>query len=82
MFLADVNDIPEGMRSYFSKFTDDTALMAEIGHVRDCEILQGDLNALAAWQDRWMLKANLSKCRVLRMGRGSGQPLWNYRLAG
>lgn len=46
-------------------FANDTNLMAEIGYVKDCQTLQGDLGALSAWQDKWRMKSNQIERRVL-----------------
>lgn len=61
LVLVYVNDLPEGVRSNVSIFTDDAELMPEIHDEKDCETLQEGLDALATWQDRWKMKFNIRK---------------------
>lgn len=78
LVLVHDNDLPEGIRPYFSMFADDTKLVAKTGDVKDYETPQGTVDVPAAWQVRWMILFNQSKCRVLRMEKGSGRPRRNY----
>lgn len=63
-------------------FADDTKLKADNGDLKKYETLQGALDALAVWQDRWMMRFNQSTCSVSSLRRGSGRLRWNCRLAG
>ena len=48
-------------------FADDTKVYNTIFNTADCDVLQRDLNALAAWSKLWLLDFNAEKCVVLRI---------------
>jgi hypothetical protein len=48
-------------------FADDTKLYREITSINDCQSLQEDLNNLAAWSNKWLLKFNEAKCVALKV---------------
>ena len=41
--------------------------------------LQGDIDALVAWSDRWQLPFNEGKCKVLHLGRNNGSHTYTMR---
>ena len=68
LFLLYVNDIPDAISSSIAKmFADDTKVYNSIVTSADCDALQADLNALAAWSHLWLLEFNADKCVVLRI---------------
>ena len=50
-------------------FADDAKLFKHIINQLDNIKLQSSINALQEWSDRWMLKLNLSKCKIVSFGR-------------
>ena len=67
LFLLYVNDIPSVVSSTAKMFADDTKLYCPIRTIDDCQQLQSDLNNLAVWSSKWLLKFNETKCVVLRI---------------
>ena len=67
LFLLYVNDIPDNVYSTAKMFADDTKVYNSIKTKADCDNLQKDLNALAAWSKAWLLEFNATKCVVLRI---------------
>ena len=67
LFLFYVNDLPDSVCSTAKMFADDTKVYRRAETKEDCELLQRDLNALAAWSKRWLLEFNAEKCVVLRI---------------
>ena len=49
-------------------FADDTKLWATISDTTDSEMLQEDLNRLKCWSDKWLLRFNPEKCKVMHVG--------------
>ena len=47
---------------------DDTKMWSRIQDMNDNLKLQEDLNKLCEWSDKWMLKFNMKKCKVLHVG--------------
>ena len=45
-------------------FTDDFILYKQISSVTDANHLQSDLQSLQHWEDKWLLKFNISKYYV------------------
>jgi len=73
LFLAYINDLPQGITSDIRLFADDTVICREIRSDSDAEALQQDLHQLEAWSRRWLLMFHPNKCQVLRVTR-SRQP--------
>ena len=67
LFLIYVNDMPNCVFSTAKMFADDTKLYHQIRIHEDCSILQDDLNSLAAWTDKWLLRFNATKCVVIKI---------------
>ena len=67
LFLIFVNDLPNIASSTAKLFADDTKLYRQIKNIRDCDILQDDLNEFLAWSKIWLINFNALKCIVLRI---------------
>ena len=79
LFLIFVNDIPDTVLTTAKMFADDTKIYRQITSKDDCDILQRDLNALAAWSKLWLLEFNAEKCVVLRIRAAIN---YNYSING
>jgi len=49
-------------------FADDTKIWRVISKAEDSDDLQQDLNKLAKWSDKWLLRFNPEKCKVMHIG--------------
>jgi len=49
-------------------FADDTKIWAKITVLEDAGSLQEDLNRLVQWSEKWLLKFNPDKCKVMHIG--------------
>ena len=49
-------------------FADDTKIWTVITTDQDIISLQSDLNKLAVWSDKWLLRFNIDKCKVMHLG--------------
>jgi len=49
-------------------FADDTKVWCPIIAMEDSLSLQDDLNSLSDWSDKWLLKFNPYKCKVMHVG--------------
>ena len=67
LFLVFVNDLPRIAVSTAKLFADDTKLYRQIMNIRDCDVLQDDLNGFSAWSKIWLINFNAVKCVVLRI---------------
>ena len=50
-------------------FADDTKMFRAIRYLRDCNLLQDDLDRLKNWSLAWLLKFHRDKCKVMSIGR-------------
>lgn len=48
----------------------DAKLMNEVQSIRECNILQHYLNKMQQWSDKWLMKFNPSKTKVIKRGEG------------
>jgi len=65
-----MNDLPD-LCKQFAKvclFADDTKLCKHVTY-EDHLSLQMGLNALQEWSDKWLLKLNINKCKIVSYGR-------------
>ena len=51
------------------KFADDTELFRQISDAVDTRGMQEDLDRLVEWADKWQMKFNVSKCKVMHAGK-------------
>ena len=63
LFSIYINDLPESiLHSSIKLFADDCIIYRAIRTPEDAERLQEDLCALQEWQQRWLMRLNVSKC--------------------
>ena len=62
------------------KFADDTKVAQPQRNDTDRAALQGALNRLTEWADRWGMAFNVQKCKVMHVGRNN--PRHEYSMAG
>ena len=66
LFILYINDIADAIHSSTKLFADDTKLYnSSTNH----HILQKDLHSIFDWAKMWQMEFNVSKCRVLHMGK-------------
>jgi len=69
--LIYINDLPDcclGFSDIFL-FSDDAKLYCYLSNITDSTLLQLGLNSVNDWANRWLLKINTSKCKVVSYGR-------------
>jgi ribonuclease P/MRP protein subunit RPP40 len=72
LFLCFVNDLPDWVVSSIRMFADDTKIWTKIETAEDSQTLQRDLDKLAEWSERWLLRFNPDKCKVMHIGHKLG----------
>ena len=78
LFLIYINDLDCGLVSKISKFADDTKLGGKAYTRENCELIQSDLDKLSDWSDKWLLKFNSDKCKVMHIGNDNLK--YNYQM--
>ena len=71
LFLVFIDNLEEGLMSEVLKFADYTKIFGRVDSERDREVLQRDLDRLVQWSERWQMKFNVDKCKVMHLGRGN-----------
>ena len=81
-FIIFINDIDccAEMIDVILKFADDTKAGHQISADRDRQSLQTCLDNLVEWADKWQMQFNISKCKVMHIGRGN--PMHTYYMSG
>ena len=82
LFLLYINDLPENVQSQVRLFADGTAVYLTVQDPNDSERLQSDLNVLQAWEKKWDMEFNPSKCQVLHITRSRNPIRYNYTMHG
>ena len=71
LFLIYINDMDQEVNSHLLKFADDTKIFRPIKTADDQQTLQEDLDKLCQWAQKWQMKFNTSKCKVIHFGRNN-----------
>ena len=79
LFIVYINDIDEGINCTLSKFADDTKIMSKVESASQWQELQSDLNKLACWAEKWQMKFNVEKCKVLHIGNNNVQAKYSMK---
>ena len=70
IFINDI-DLMAALIDILRKFDDDTKLGKIIMTVEDSAVLQNCLDMLVAWADKWGMKFNTGKCKVMHVGNSN-----------
>ena len=71
LFICYVNDMPEVVHSAIRMFADDTKIFCLVNDKEDRNKLQLDLERLQCWADKWQLRFNMTKCKVIHLGNSN-----------
>ena len=63
-----INDLPASIHTKCKIFADDTKIYASTSQ---SHVLQNDLHSIISWCDEWQMNLNVSKCKVLHIGRSN-----------
>ena len=67
IFINDIN-LLVALIDILRKFADDTKLGKIVMKVEDSQVLQDCLDMLVDWADKWGMKFNTGKCKVMHVG--------------
>ena len=89
LFLIFINDLPLDVISPINLFADDSKVFSRIvsdknkklsGTQDGHDILQRDLDNIKEWADKWQMKFNVEKCKVMHLG--GSNPRHSYSMDG
>ena len=76
LFIYFINDLPDIVDCDIRIFADDTKIYLPIHSKSDSENLQTNINYMLEWSDRWLLRFNCEKCKILHIGKNN--PNYEY----
>lgn len=79
LFIIYINDLDQGLMSMISKFADDTKIGINANDELAIEQLQGDLNKIGDWSEKWQMPFNLDKCKVMHVGHRNNKAKYELR---
>jgi len=83
LFVIYINDLPEDIASIVYMYADDTKMFRRVDGEPDRRVLQRDLDQLAEWAEKWQLRFNVDKCKIMHLGRaGNVQTVYTMLGAG
>jgi len=80
LFSIFINDLEEGIVNNLLKFADDSKLWGRADTLEDRHSIQNDLDKLERWSVSNQMPFNVSKCKVMHVGRRNSR--MEYRLMG
>jgi hypothetical protein len=81
IFIRDI-DVAAGPGCLIKKFADDTKAAGRADEEAETDRLQGALDNIAGWADKWKMEFNLKKCKVPVMHFGPSNKKRQYRMGG
>ena len=67
LFIYFINDLPDEAESFIKIFADDTKAYTSINTEEDQKRLQRTINNMVEWTNKWLLKFNNEKCKILHL---------------
>lgn len=80
LFICYINSMPETVSSFLYMYADDTKVFRRVDVDGATTELQKDLDSLVEWSEKWQLRFNADKCKVMHIG-GSRNMKAVYRMA-
>ena len=83
LFLLYINDLPISVRhSKIALFADDAKCVINVKSVASCIELQGDIDSIFSWSQKWPLIFNISKCFIITFTSLRNPVSFNYSMNG
>ena len=68
LLILFINDLPKDTLAKLFLFADDTKVLQVLFSAVCLHEIQSDMDHLTEWSDKWQLKFNTSKCKVIHIG--------------
>ena len=78
LFIYFINDLPERTKTSTKIFADDTKCYTGVIGENDHHNLQSSIDEMFDWTEKWLLKFNESKCKILHIGKNN--PNYTYEI--
>jgi hypothetical protein len=80
LFALYINDLPDYSLCPTKLFADDTKVYSTVTKETGALLLQEDLENKRNWSEKWQIKFNASKCKVMHLGKNNGKKV--YQMGG
>ena len=73
LFLVYINNIDDCVdkSTIVSKFADDTKAGRVVENEQHRDMMQNEINNLVEWTEKYLMKFNIDKCKILHVGRSN-----------
>ena len=71
LFIYYINDLPESTDQIVRLFADDSKVYSEIRSQEDVDRLQKGIDDMVEWSDKWLMRFNSKKCKILHLGKNN-----------
>ena len=82
LFTCFVNDLPEALEVETLLFADDVKMYRRVDSANDVSYVQAQLDKLCSWSEKWGLKLNPAKCKVLTLTLRRTPVMGTYMISG
>ena len=73
LFICYINDMPDTVLSFIYMYADDTKIGRPVVTAEGSKKLQADLHCIQQWSEKWHLKFNSTKCKVIHFGHNNSK---------
>ena len=73
VYIDDIDACAEQLVALLLKFADDTKVVKRISLAADCNDLQKIIENLSSWANKWQMRFNVGKCKILHLGKNNPQ---------
>jgi hypothetical protein len=81
LFVVFINDLPDNLSSLVKLYADDSKLIGIVDDIEGRLRLQADLELVVEWCERWGMRLNAEKCKVMHLGTVEIRPAgYQYRI--
>jgi hypothetical protein len=76
LFIIYINDLVDVISNRAILYADDTKILSPINGNDDAAALQLDINSIISWTNKWLMKLNIDKCKVMHFGKNNNQHVY------
>ena len=79
LFIYYINDLPDSTDQIVRLFADDSKVYSEINSQEDVDKLQKGINDMVQWSEKWLMRFNSKKCKILHLGKNNKKHVYHMK---
>ena len=79
LFIYYINDLPDSTDQIMRLFADDSKVYSEINSQEDVDKLQKGINDMVQWSEKWLMRFNSKKCKILHLGKNNKKHVYHMK---